>query len=106
MSSVTVSVDQLIEWTVGGYVLSHILFGLVTHYHSAWQVRKHNNSEDVQLRVRERGYSSDYVGNFKMLCLFIGRMTLGLPWFVVRHIVSPIGNRWHMTPVQIVRWNE
>ena len=99
MNSVTISVEQLVEWAASGYIFLHIAFGLVTHYRSVWQVRKYNASRDVA-----RGEAAPRVSPFKMCVLFVGRMTAGLPWFVTRSIISPVGNRWHMTPEQVAKW--
>lgn len=97
MNSVTVQVDQLIEWVVSGYVFLHIVYGLVTHYHSVLQVRKYNKNSGLLAPSR--------VSPFKMFVFFGGRMTAGLPWFVLRSVIAPVGNQWHMTPEQISTWN-
>lgn len=95
MTPITVSVNTLLNLLVGGYLCSHLLFGLVTHYHSVFQVRAYNRN------IAESHSSSSRVSSSKMLMAFAGRMTLGLPWFVTRAIVAPIGNTWHMTPEQL-----
>lgn len=97
MTSVTISVDQLVEWGLAGYVYLHILFGLVTHYHSVGQVRKFNREEINRGRAHR-------VSSAKMFVLFGLRMLFGLPWFLVSRLVSPIGNGWHMSPQQIIKW--
>ena len=91
MNSVTVSVDQLIDLAASGYIYLHVLFGLVTHYHSVWQVRKYNMQGCGQISPAT------------MCVFFIGRLTAGLPWFVVRKVITPIGSQWHMIPEQISR---
>ena len=97
MTSVTVSVDQLLGWATTAYLFLHVIFGLVTHYHSSFQVRKHNaNLGDLG--------ESHRIGPFKIFLLFAGRMTLGFPWFLVSRIVAPIRNYWHWTPKQIRDW--
>lgn len=90
MTPITVRVDQLVEWSGVAYVILHVMFGLVTHYHSVWQVRQHN---------KERPAAQ--IGPSKMFVLFAGRMTLGFPWFVISRLLSPIGNRWHWDAQQI-----
>ncbi len=97
MTPVTVTVDQIIAYGVTGYMFLHVMFGLVTHYHSALEVRRHNMS-------RIGGGTAYGVGPFKMLLLFVGRMTLGFPWFVLSRLVAPIGNRWHWSADDIRRW--
>lgn len=96
MTSVTISMDQLMEWSIAGYVWLHILFGLVTHYHSVMQVRQYNRGKTVPDSCR--------VGSAKMFILFAFRMALGFPWFVASRFIAPIGNRWHMSPEQIFAW--
>ncbi len=95
MTSVTVSVDQLVEWGLVGYVFLHVMFGLVTHSHSVAQVRKWNK------KIELRQTSNSRVSNFSMCVLFLGRMSIGLPWFVISRLVAPVGNKWHWTPGQI-----
>lgn len=96
MTPITVSVDQLVGWGVTGYTFLHVMFGLVTHYHSVLEVRRYNS---------ERGQASGYrIRAFKMLLLFFGRTTLGLPWFVLSRAVAPIGNRWHWSAEEIQKW--
>lgn len=114
MNSVTVQVDQLIGWATSGYLFLHVLFGLVTHYHSVWQVRKYNTAiaapdsrattKHLVERLERGGSASCRVSPFKMFVLFAGRMTMGLPWFGLRSIISPVGSQWHMTPQQISDW--
>lgn len=94
MTPITVSVDQLIGWGVTGYTFMHVMFGLVTHYHSVLEVRRYNKSP-------ASGVSN--VGALAMLFLFFGRMTIGLPWFMVSRLVAPIGNRWHWSAEEIQR---
>lgn len=95
MTPVTVNVDQLIGWGVTGYAFMHVMFGLVTHYHSVLEVRAYNKNPNSGI---------EKVGAFKMLLLFVGRLTLGLPWFVLSRAVAPIGNRWHWSAEQIRNW--
>lgn len=97
MNSLTISVDQLIGWVTSGYFFLHLFYGVVTHYHSVWQVRKYNHGRAAS------GLASGRISPFKMCVLFGGRMMAGLPWFVTRSIISPIGSKWHMTPEQISR---
>lgn len=102
MTPITVDPNQLIEWGVTGYIFLHVLFGLTTHYHSVWQVRKFNIEKDKKRQrdgakiPRDRRVSAS-----KMVILFAARMTFGFPWFIVARALSPTVNRWHMTPDDI-----
>lgn len=92
MEPITFTVDQLTSWAVNGYIWAHLLFGVVTHYHSALEVRKYN---------REQGEGYNKVGSLVTMGYFIVRMCAGLPWFVISRVVAPIGNKWHMTAEEI-----
>ena len=97
MTPITVNVDQLIKW---GYVFMHVMFGLVTHYHSVIQVRSYNMEREPDIDGR-RCMSGGSIGSFKICILFIGRMLFGFPWFVVSRLIAPIGHCGHWTPEQI-----
>lgn len=84
--------QQTMLWAYG---ILHVAFGLVTHYHSVAQVRRWNKTNHNRR-----------ISAWKMGLWFCGRMIWGLPIFVIAHIVSPIGNRWHMTPRQIKEYKE
>lgn len=96
MTPVTIDLDQLVGWGVSAYVFLHVLFGLVTHYHSVFQVRAYN-----KLPMVDRPRQSKRISSGKMFFFFLGRMIFGLPWFIATRVISPIGNSWHMTPFQI-----
>jgi len=91
---VTFHLDANLLITV--YAFLHVAYGLVTHYHSVAQVRHWNQEHDAFTRFR-----GGRISNWKMLICFCGRMIWGLPIFVISRIVSPIGNRWHMTSEEI-----
>lgn len=94
MTPITVQVDQLVEWAGVVYIILHLMFGLVTHYHSVWQVRQFN----------EIHFPYESIGTSKIFPLFVGRMTLGFPWFIISRLISPIGNRWHWDAQRIYNW--
>jgi len=87
--------EETVLWAYG---ILHVAYGLVTHYHSVAQVRKWNleNSSDG---------GTWRVSSIKMFWFFLARMTWGLPAFCISKVVCPIGNKWHMTPEQIHRFN-
>jgi len=87
---ITFTVDQLTAWAVNGYVWAHLIFGLVTHYHSVLEVRTYNKNP-----------ANSKIGSVTMLVLFVIRMCTGLPWFVVSRLIAPVGNIWHKSADQI-----
>lgn len=89
MTTVTIDANTLIV----AYLVLHILYGLVTHYHSVAQVRYWNSTHPEYEKVKSCSV---------MIC-FVGRITFGLEWFLLTKILSPIGFRWHLTPLEIRR---
>ena len=104
---VTINPRAILAALGSGYVFLHVMFGLVTHYHSVWQVRKHNK----KVVARDKGGGTirndaglKCISSFPMVILFAGRMLFGLPWFLLVRVISPTGNRWHQSPTDIQHW--
>ncbi len=91
-----------LAWTsvLYAYLTLHVLYGLVTHWHSALEVNRHNNSTDyARLQVKVEN---------QLLFLF-ARLISGLPVLIGRvlwgYVVSPIVflkkrplEYWHLSP--------
>ncbi len=80
------------EFLWDAYLTIHVLYGLVTHYHSVLEVRKYNH------KAKSLPPDRRPVSPFTVMTFFVCRMALGFPWMAVLSIVSPIGNKWHMSP--------
>lgn len=82
------------EFLLKAYLVVHVLFALVTHYHSVIEVREYNREACDQ----------DRVNPLDMLLVFVGRLAIAFPWFIIRLIVAPVGSPWHWTPKQIATY--
>ncbi|MHA2279635.1 MAG: hypothetical protein ACXAC5_01910 [Promethearchaeota archaeon] len=94
MDSVTISLSWGLLLKV--YLAIHVLFGVITHYHSVLDVRHYN-------KCARTSANSNPISAAKVMALFFSRLFFGLPWFVLTRIFSPVGNRWQMTADEIDR---
>ena len=83
------------ETFVIGYAVLHVLYGVVTHYHSIAQCRKYNKG---------KGPNDRKISTGKVIFYFFGRMLFGMPWKILTSIAAPVRNPWHHDPSQMRRW--
>lgn len=91
MEPLMVSVGDLVSL----YAIVHVIFGLVTHYHSVAEIRAYNKR---RLSIRT---DNSVIGPIPVAFLFAMRVAVGLPWFIGKRIIAPVGSPWHMSPEQI-----